>query len=467
MESRLFKLGLGGVIKDGAPPPFLDRAELSSLEEPLRRADTLIRERAAAGVTGYGWVGLPYRDIESVREAAGKISGFDSIVQIGIGGSALGNLMLNNAFLHPYHNELTREERNAPRFYMADNPDPACLASIWDCIDPERTAFIVARKSGSTAETIALFLWFFNALSERVGREEALHRFAFITDHEKGILRSLASAGALAALDVPPDVGGRFSLFSPVGLLSALALGMPVGDMLQGARLMDGQLKNARGLWENPAWMLAALHTSHFGKGRPMAVTMPYCDGLERFAEWHAQLWGESLGKSGKGSTPVRALGAIDQHSQVQLYVGGPDDKLYTLIDVERKSPETKIPPEAFEALAPVAYLGGHGFSELLSVEARSTAAALLKAERPVIWLELPQLDGVRLGAMVFLYEMVTALTGFLLDVDPFDQPGVEQGKRYTYGLMGREGYAGDAEEARRGFGKILENILSVQGGSD
>lgn len=467
METQLFKLGLGGVIKDGAPLAFLDRTELLPLEEPLRRVDALIRERAALGVTGYGWIGLPYRNIERVREAAEKIAGFDSIVQIGIGGSALGNLMLNNAFLHPYHNELTREERNAPRFYMADNPDPDCLASICDCIDPERTAFIVASKSGSTAETIALFLWFFNALSEKVGREEALHRFAFITDPDKGVLRSLSSGGALAALDVPQDVGGRFSVFSPVGLLSALALGMPVDEMLEGARLMDAQLQKARGLWENPAWILAALHAVHFGKGRPMAVTMPYCDRLERFAEWHAQLWGESLGKSGKGSTPVRALGAIDQHSQVQLYVGGPDDKLYTLIDVERKPTETKIPLVAVEALAPVAYLGGHGFSELLSVEARSTAAALLKAGRPVIWLELPKLDGVHLGAMVFLYEMVTALTGFLLDVDPFDQPGVEQGKRYTYGLMGREGYAGDAEEASKGFGKILENTLSVRGGSD
>lgn len=256
METHLFKLGLGGVIKDGAPLPLLDRTELSPLEEPLRRADALIRERAAVGVPGYGWIGLPYLNIERVREAAGKIAGFDSIVQIGIGGSALGNLMLNNAFLHPYHNELTRQERNAPRFYMADNPDPACLASIWDCIDPERTAFIVASKSGSTAETIALFLWFFNALSERIGREEALRRFAFITDPEKGVLRSLASGGALAALDVPPDVGGRFSVFSPVGLLSALALGMPVGEMLEGARLMDAQLKKARGLWENPAWIL-------------------------------------------------------------------------------------------------------------------------------------------------------------------------------------------------------------------
>lgn len=462
MGMNLFTIGLGGVVGDEGAGPFLSRERLVSLEGSLRAAEALLRENAESEKPGYGWIRLPYSDIEPIRAAAEKIEPFDSIVQIGIGGSALGNLMLNNAFLHPYHNELSRRERKAPRFYMADNPDPTSLSAIWDCIDPERTAFIVVSKSGSTAETIALFLWFYEALSKRVGTEKALSRFVLITDPEKGILRDLASRGVLAALPVPVDVGGRFSVFSAVGMLSAMGLGLPVMDLLEGARIMDDRIRSSTGLWENPAWMLAALHFLHFRQGRPMTVTMPYCDGLERFAEWHAQLWGESLGKGGKGSTPIRALGAIDQHSQVQLYVDGPDDKLFTLIDVREKGPEMEIPTVKGEELSPVFYLGGHTFSSLLSVEAQSTAAALMKARRPVIWLEMPRLDGVRLGALIFLYEMVTALTGLLFEVDPFDQPGVEQGKRYTYGLMGRTGYSVDASEAVEGFGKVLGETLSV-----
>jgi glucose-6-phosphate isomerase len=462
MSTNLFTIGLGGVIGDGTRLPLIAESEIMLLEKSLRKAESHLRIHSERGTMGYGWMKLPYADIEPLRLVARKLEDYDSIVQVGIGGSALGNLMLNNAFLHPFHNELTRKERKSPRFYMADNPDPLSLSGIWDCVDPERTAFVVVSKSGSTAETIAIFLWFFEAMRQRLGEEKALSHFVFITDPKKGILRDLASRGAMATLPVPENVGGRFSVFSEVGLLSASAMGLPVKDLLEGAKLLDERLIRVDGIWDNPAWILAALHVLHFRKGRPMAVMMPYGDGLERFAEWHAQLWGESLGKEGKGSTPVRALGAIDQHSQVQLYVAGPDDKLFTLIDIAEKGPDLKIPSTAQKELAASRYLEGHSFSELLSVEARSTAAALMKAQKPVIWLEIPNLDGIRLGALVFLYEVVTALTGILLEVDPFDQPGVEQGKRYTYGLMGREGYGADAKEAAEAFGKTLSKTLSV-----
>jgi glucose-6-phosphate isomerase len=461
MKKGLFRLGLGGTVSSDGTRPLIGLDEITALQDRLVLADRRLRKGAEEAQAGHGWMCLPYREIDKVRTIAETIRESDAIVQIGIGGSALGNLMLNNAFLHPYHNELSRKERKGPRFYIADNPDPTSLLGIWDCIDPERTSFIVASKSGSTAETLAIFLWFMESLSERVGEDRALKRFVFITDPEKGLLRELATKRGIASLEVPPSVGGRFSVFSPVGLLSALALGLPVNEMLEGARMLDRQLAQKSSVRGNAAWMLAALHFLHFLKGRAMAVTMPYCDGLERFAEWHAQLWGESLGKAGKGSTPVRALGAIDQHSQVQLYVEGPDDKLFTLIDVKEKGPGFEIPGSGIEELTTSGYLAGHTFSEMLSFEAQSTAAALMKAKRPVIWLELPCLDGKRLGALVFLYEMVTALTGLLFEVDPFDQPGVEQGKRYTYGLMGKAGFEKDAEEATSGFGKVFSESLS------
>ncbi len=242
-------------------------------------------------------------------------------------------------------------------------------------------------------------------------------------------------------------MGGRFSVLSPVGLLSAVALGIPAAKLLDGAADMDRKLAERDTVRENPAWLLAALSVAHYRQGRNMTVLMPYEDALERFCEWFAQLWGESLGKNGTGSTPVRALGAIDQHSQIQLYTEGPDDKLFTVMTVADPSEEITIPETDEKALVSLSYLFGQSMNSLRRYEALSTAAAIAKSGKPVVSIEIPKLDERRLGAMIQFYEHVTALAGYLLDVNPFDQPGVEQGKNYTYGLMGRPNYSAQALE--------------------
>jgi glucose-6-phosphate isomerase len=191
-----------------------------------------------------------------------------------------------------------------------------------------------------------------------------------------------------------------------------------------------------------------------------MTVLMPYSNRLETFAEWFAQLWGESVGKDGIGSTPVRALGAIDQHSQVQLYTAGPDDKLYTIINVRERSREIELPKVSDESLKSLSYLSGQKLGGMLGYEAASTAAALVKSERPVVWIELDRLNGETLGGLIFFYEFTTAATGKLMKINPFDQPGVEQGKRYTYGLMGRDAYGSDADEAKELFKRVKDRSI-------
>lgn len=210
---------------------------------------------------------------------------------------------------------------------------------------------------------------------------------------------------------------------------------------------MDEKLAQRASLFENPAWLLSALSVAHYRRGRNMTVMMPYEDALERFCEWFAQLWGESLGKNGVGSTPVRALGAIDQHSQIQLYTEGPDDKLFSIITVSEPEEDIVIPETEEQALVPLGYLFGQSMNSLRRYEALSTAAAVAKGGKPVVTIEVPRLDERRLGALIQLYEHVTALTGYVLDVNPFDQPGVEQGKNYTYGLMGRPNFSAQALE--------------------
>ncbi|HRV72123.1 MAG TPA: glucose-6-phosphate isomerase [Thermovirgaceae bacterium] len=442
MDERLIRIDYGTAF------PGLDpEREIGSVKELLLSSSGKIREGAREGKEGFGWFNLPEADTGPVWRHAEWLRSFDTVIQTGIGGSALGNQMLSRALTHPYYNELTAEERGGPRFYVADNADPESVSSILEMTDPSRTAFIVASKSGATAETMANFLFSLDFLG-RNGVEDPASNIIVITDPQKGALRTFAEETGCRVMSVPGNVGGRYSVLSPVGLLSAASQGADIQAILRGASAMKKQISGTEGKTGNPAWVIAAASMRNYLAGRNMVVLMPYSDRLEAFSEWFCQLWAESLGKDGRGSTPVRALGAIDQHSQVQLYAEGPDDKLYIFITVEERA-EVIIPEPQLKSLESLSYLGGKGMGEMLGLEAMSTAAALIKANRPVMGISVPSVDAFRLGGLIFLFEYATAIAGIAQGIDPFDQPGVEQGKRYTYGLMQRPGFGKYAEEAR------------------
>ena len=422
----------------------------------LAEAAEWIKKGALSGTPGFGWHDLPDQDIDPVLETAEWLRGYEAIIHVGIGGSSLGNLMLHQALLPMYFNEDPPEKR--PRFYLADNPDPEKAAAIWEHVKGRRVALAGVSKSGATAETMSQFLWFRSKIAGQC--ESPDENVLVITDPEGGVFRSFADSAKCRSLEIPPSVGGRYSALSPCGLVTAAALGADVKKLLEGASAMREFIASGKDALANPALFLAAAHRFHELESRPMAVMMPYSSRLETFAEWFAQLWGESIGKDGLGTTPVRALGAIDQHSQVQLYTAGPDDKLYTLINVLSRKEEIELPAVTEKPLKPLAYLSRRRLGDMLGFEAVSTAAALVKAGRPVAWIEMEKLDCASLGALVFFYEYVTALTGRLMGINPFDQPGVEQGKRYTYGMMGREGYGADAEEASGRFAAIKKRAF-------
>jgi glucose-6-phosphate isomerase len=304
------------------------------------------------------------------------------------------------------------------------------------------------------------FLWFRSKIAESgVAPDENI---LVITDPKGGVFRTFAGDTNCRSLEIPPSVGGRYSGLSPSGLVTASALGADIRKLLKGAAAMRDFLISEKDVAKNPALYLASIHRFHEQAGRPMTVLMPYSNRLEMFAEWFAQLWGESVGKDGVGTTPVRALGAVDQHSQVQLYTAGPDDKLYTLINVLGRREEIELPVVGDKSLESLSYLSGQKLGAMLGYEAASTAAALLKAGRPVVWIELEKLEGEAVGALIFFYEYVTAITGRLMGINPFDQPGVEQGKRYTYGMMGRDGYNKDSTEASQYFERIRQKSIKA-----
>jgi glucose-6-phosphate isomerase len=267
-----------------------------------------------------------------------------------------------------------------------------------------------------------------------------------VTDPEKGSLRGLATEHGLKTLPIPSNVGGRFSVLTACGLLPMRLTGLDAKALLRGARAMAKRCENPD-LLQNPAGIVAAVHLQHMRLfDRNIHVLMPYCDALKPIAAWFVQLWAESLGKridrSGRvvevGPTPLPAVGATDQHAQVQLFIEGPKDKLVTFIAVDEPLGGDVTMPESQGDLA---YLSGHTMFELLDAERRGTALALARNGRPSLTVHLPRLDAEQLGALLFLFEAATAFAGELLDIDAFDQPGVEEGKRLAFGLLGRPGY--------------------------
>jgi glucose-6-phosphate isomerase len=388
-----------------------------------------------------GFMRLPktYEFLDPSKALAEEVvaSGAWDFIHLGIGGSALGPMALHRALSHPYHNLLA--DRPGPRVHFAENTDPASLSAVLDVIDLPNTWVNVVTKSGSTAETMANFLVIRAALMEALDEGDYGERVVFTTDPEEGYLTRIAEREGISTLPIPPDVGGRFSVLTPVGLFPAAVTGLDIDALLKGgAQCVDEVMEEGS---DHPAVKGAAFYyLLDTAKGRNVRVMMPYADALDRLAAWFVQLWAESLGKEGKGSTPHAAVGTTDQHSQVQLYMEGPQDKVIEIIEVENHPRDLPI-PKAYEDLEGVGYLGGHTMAELLNVECDATRKALSEAGRPNATIKLAKIDEEHLGYLMQALEVQTAIAGSLYGVNAFDQPGVEAGKQITYSRMGRPGY--------------------------
>jgi glucose-6-phosphate isomerase len=416
------------------------RARLTELAVRFQNVQTDVRRRRAAGE--YGFYGLPRQDetvYEIKRFAEGLGQAHDHVLVLGIGGSALGVKALLNALRRPAWNEWDDEGRDFyPRLTVLENVDPGTVAAALRRIDPRRVLVNVISKSGGTAETMAQYLVVRSWLEEALG--DAAHRhLVFTTDPERGALRQMAEAEGIATLRIPPEIGGRFSVLSPVGLLPAALVGIDIEALLAGAgRAVDRA--ESDDLLTNPAALYAALHwAADTELGARVHVLMPYTDRLKEFAEWYRQLWAESLGKAvdragrtvHSGPTPVAAIGATDQHSQVQLFMEGPYDKVITFVAVDDPGEDVPIPARG-DLPSELAYLPGHTLGELLRVECAATASALAQMGRMSSTLTLSDLSAGTLGEAIMFFQLATGYAGAWYGIDPFDQPGVELGKRLT-----------------------------------
>jgi glucose-6-phosphate isomerase len=401
-------LDLRNVTAERLGPEGLDwDRELAANAPRLESARAALLSRRGDPAEGLGWMDLPsdaglHRSVEALA-ADGK-GRFSDLVVLGIGGSSLGGLTVVSALQHPYR-LLQGSGGRGTRVHFVDNVDGDVIAGLMEVLEPSKTLVNVISKSGTTTETMAAYLAFKAWLEGALGGTYAPHIVA-TTDPEKGVLRPMAARYGYRALPVPPSVGGRFSVLSPVGTFPALLAGVDVGGLLAGAQQANEDF--GRPAPENDAMRFALANVLYAARGKNMTALMPYSTRLRFLSDWFAQLWAESLGKrvnrAGEvvhaGTTPVKAVGTTDQHSQVQLYTEGPNDKLYSFVRVEAADRDLEI-PNAEPNEPDMSYLGGKTFHALLNAEQAATANALRVGGRPNLTWRLERLDAFNLGRLM------------------------------------------------------------------
>ena len=430
-------------------------ADLKEIEPRIDTAHRILQEERRE--KAYGFWDL-YQDapvLADVKQTAAQFleRGYENLVVLGIGGSALGMRTLVTALKPPFYNLLSRRARKGfPRIFVMDNIDPVTFRGMLRLCPVGKTLFNVISKSGGTAETMSQLMIVVDQIEKKLGRE-AMKNHVVVTTNPRGggappsHLHPVADHYGLKEFTVPLNVGGRFSVFSPVGMFPAAMLGMDIEGMMAGCAAMDARTSSGD-LGENPAYLRAAVqYIGDTKKGKSISVMMPYADGLADVADWYRQLWAESLGKrlslDGQdvfaGQTPVKALGATDQHSQIQLYREGPNDKIINILEVGRFEKTLRI-PDSLSSIGALDYLRGASMNKLMAAELRGTMDALKLSGRPVSRIVLPRVNAHTIGQLLYMLEVETAMAGRLYNVQTFDQPGVEEGKRIARELMGGKG---------------------------
>jgi glucose-6-phosphate isomerase len=400
----------------GPSPIGVPREALDRLDERVATAHETIHNGRERDRFGYASLNLPETaDPDAIRTAVEPFEDASAVLTLGIGGSALGAATITAAL---------GDDTDA---YFLDNVDPAHVESLLDDLPLAETAVNVVSRSGTTAETLANFLVVRETMADRgVDWTER----TLVTTGDSGNLRALADEHDLPALSVPDGVPGRFSALSSVGLAIPAMTGVDIEGVLAGARSAADGLSGS--LFETPAYAYGATMYALDQRGASVAAMMPYAESLESFAEWFAQLWAESLGKDGMGQTPVRALGATDQHSQLQLYRAGPLDKVVTLVRPD-SGPDRPIPSADLDGLD---YLGGNSLRDLLDAEFEATEASLAASGQPNVRVEIDAVDAESIGSLLYEMEAACIMAGELYGVETFTQPAVEWGKETARGLL-------------------------------
>lgn len=362
--------------------------------------------------------------LTETREVFEQLDWVSTMVVVGIGGSDLGARAIQDGL----------EVENPPMqvLFHGDTTDPVSISRLFRRIDLKSTVFVIISKSGQTVETMSQYVFLKAYVHKHI--EDWARHFVFITDPEGGVLRPEGTEHGVLMLPIPPGVGGRFSVLTPVGLLPALAMGVDIDALVTGA-LKAAESETFRKMTQE----FAATQYQLYSQGTKVVAMMPYAVQLEEFCRWFRQLWAESLGKDNKGILPVQARGPADQHSQAQFYNQGEPLQSLFFLRILQPAADFTIEEVDIEAMS---YLKGHSFQEMLLIEQEATALALKKAGRPSVSITIQRMTAQGLGELFMFFELAVVYVAEMLGVNAFDQPGVEEGKQMMYALLGKDGFA-------------------------
>ena len=424
---------------------FFNQHEIDYLGDFVQQAHDALHNKTGQGNDYVGWVNLPNdydkEEFTRIQQAAEKIRrDSDILLVIGIGGSYLGARAALEMLTHSFQNLLSKEQRQAPQvIFVGHHMSSTYIQELFDILDGKDVSINVISKSGTTTEPAIAFRIFKKYLEEKYGKEEAKSRIYATTDKAKGALKTVADGAGYETFVIPDDVGGRYSVLTAVGLLPIAVGGISIEEMMKGAQAAVSDLATPS-LTENPAYQYAAVRNVLYSKGKTIEMLINYEPQLQYFAEWWKQLFGESEGKDQKGIFPTSANFSTDLHSLGQYIQEGRRDLFETVLHVQEPKKEITLESEEQDSDG-LNYLAGRTIHEINDKAYQGTLLAHTDGGVPNLIVEVPKLDAYTFGYLVYFFEKACAISGYLLGVNPFDQPGVEAYKRNMFALLGKAGF--------------------------
>lgn len=433
---------------------FFGKHELDYLKDPVKLAHEMVHNKTGAGHDFLGWVDLPEaydkEEFARIKKSAEKIKAdSDILLVIGIGGSYLGARAAIEMLNHSFYNILPKDKRNTPQvIFVGNSISSTYMHDLFDLLEGKDVSINVISKSGTTTEPAIAFRIFRKYLEEKYGVDEAKKRIYATTDKEKGALKTVATEQGYESFVIPDDVGGRYSVLTAVGLLPIAASGVDIDEIMAGAQKAQADLSEAD-LENNPAYQYAAVRNVLYNKGKTIEMLINYEPALQYFAEWWKQLFGESEGKDFKGIYPSSANFSTDLHSLGQYVQEGRRDIFETVLHVETPKHDITLEKED-QDLDGLNYLAGETVDFVNEKAYQGTMLAHTDGQVPNLILHLPKLDAYTLGYVVYFFEKACAISGYLLGVNPFDQPGVEAYKKNMFALLGKPGFEEEKVELEK-----------------
>lgn len=445
----MLKLNIDNILN------FVSRDEVNALAPKIKQANEQLYNKSGKGSDFLGWVDLPSRitaaELNKINDCAKRLAEqSDIILVIGIGGSYLGARAVIDALSNNFNSQLSKAERKAPLvLYAGENIGEDYHAELLELLDKRDYSIIVISKSGTTTEPAIAFRLFKSHIEKKYGKESAKNRIAAVTDKAKGALKKLADTEGYETFVIPDDVGGRFSVLTPVGLLPIAAAGFDIEKIIKGAREMETLCRDEKSLDKNPADLYAAARNALYGKGKVIEILAGYTPNINYIIEWWKQLYGESEGKDGKGIFSAGVNFTTDLHSMGQMVQDGMRNLFETVISIESPNRTLTVPGDEVN-LDELNFISGKRMSEINKMAELGTMLAHVEGGVPNISITLDKLNEESIGQLIYFFEKGCGVSGYVLGVNPFDQPGVEAYKKNMFALLNKPGFEKESAELRK-----------------